>query len=432
MKKVIGLILCAALLIASVAVFAVGETSQTGSSATVAGLKEKMDALWLVNVADQAMLDNMRQQVYDYFNAGWEQWLSDTKRYGKTGGKTDEALYEEQWNAINPKFNEGFLITPLNTYAYLEQYAEASSFSYLFGGTQYWSVSSDGFSFTEDGIYADTESISGKVLGKDIERFLIFDDARDFITHSDKLGEMLLAKGENEVVDAKLFSALNRFVFLYVQCSDNEYLVKLNDSTGMTEFVPEMQKFVLYPVSEALKLTSTALTGVDSEYYGELAKNISITKPTFTAEAESLQQSGILNGNEKGLDLLKPLTRIEAVAMLLRAIGEPETAPNSSIQTFSDVPKTHWGYGAAERAASEGIINGVGDGQFAPDKAVAATEFATMVLRAAETDEFDWQQALNMLIEQGIITQENADTMDLFTRGDMAKIIYEAREKSLL
>lgn len=74
----------------------------------------------------------------------------------------------------------------------------------------------------------------------------------------------------------------------------------------------------------------------------------------------------------------------------------------------------------------------MGDGRFAPDKTVTATEFATMVLRASDTGEFDWEQALNILIEQGIITQENANTMDLFTRGDMAKIIYEGRKKGLL
>jgi hypothetical protein len=46
--------------------------------------------------------------------------------------------------------------------------------------------------------------------------------------------------------------------------------------------------------------------------------------------------------------------------------------------------------------------------------------------------EFDWEQALNMLIERGIITQEQAETMDLFTRGDMAKIIYEAKRQGLI
>ena len=36
-----------------------------------------------------------------------------------------------------------------------------------------------------------------------------------------------------------------------------------------------------------------------------------------------------------------------------------------------------------------------------------------------------------IMIDEEIITPENAETMDLFTRGDMAKIIYEARERNL-
>ena len=153
-------------------------------------------------------------------------------------------------------------------------------------------------------------------------------------------------------------------------------------------------------------------------------------KETFETESLALQSEGLLNGNEKGLDLLKPLTRIEAATMLLRAMGESETAEAQSVG-FDDVPSTHWGYGAAVKAQQLGIVNGVGNNNFAPDDKVTATQFATMVLRASHTTDFDWTTALNMIIEQGIITEENAKTMDLFTRGDMAKIIYEARAKGL-
>ena len=54
-----------------------------------------------------------------------------------------------------------------------------------------------------------------------------------------------------------------------------------------------------------------------------------------------------------------------------------------------------------------------------------------ILLRAAGTYDFDWEEALNILVEQNIITGEQADKMDLFTRGDMAKIIYEAQEAGM-
>ena len=99
---------------------------------------------------------------------------------------------------------------------------------------------------------------------------------------------------------------------------------------------------------------------------------------------------------------------------------------------FTDVPQTHWGYGAAENAYALGIINGVGNNQFAPDKTVTATEFATMLLRSAKEQNFDWTQAINILIDKGILTEEETKTMDFFTRGDMAKIIYETQQRGLL
>lgn len=155
-------------------------------------------------------------------------------------------------------------------------------------------------------------------------------------------------------------------------------------------------------------------------------------KNIFSNEATALQNDGLLNGNEKGLDLLKPLTRIEAATILLRAIGSTDTVSDSNIQTFSDVPQTYWGYAAAESAADKGIVYGVGDGMFAPEKTVTSAEFATMVLRASGTNDFEWKEALNMLINQGILTEDNVKNMDMFTRGDMAKIIFEAKNKGLI
>ena len=144
-----------------------------------------------------------------------------------------------------------------------------------------------------------------------------------------------------------------------------------------------------------------------------------------------MQAEGLLKGNEKGLDLLKPLTRIEAATMILRALGE-STTNKTTTQTFADVPATHWGYGAAENAYSLGLIKGVGDDMFAPDDIVTGPQFATMVLRAGNYADFNWEEALDILIDEGIISVEDTAAMDFFTRGDMAKIIYEARAKGLL
>ena len=61
-----------------------------------------------------------------------------------------------------------------------------------------------------------------------------------------------------------------------------------------------------------------------------------------------------------------------------------------------------------------------------------ADQFVTFTLRAMGENDFDYTEGTRILIDKGIITQENAGTMECFTSGDMTKIIYEAQEKGLL
>lgn len=63
---------------------------------------------------------------------------------------------------------------------------------------------------------------------------------------------------------------------------------------------------------------------------------------------------------------------------------EPEKpAAGTDGQTFSDVPKTFWGYEYIEAAAAKGLVNGMTDGTFAPDREMTRAEFVTMLWRMA-------------------------------------------------
>ena len=229
----------------------------------------------------------------------------------------------------------------------------------------------------------------------------------------------MLSNGITEVVDIKVFATygLVGTTFMYIKCPDNEYLIRLYIQGSV-----DVEEFELHQCSDFLEL-------VNETEKSSYEKNM-MNKEFYEAEALSLQQEGLLKGNEKGLDLMKPLTRIEAATMILRAIGED--AATGGVQTFSDVPSYHWGFSAASKAQKLGIIKGIGNNMFAPDRIVSVTEFSTMVLRAAKYGNFDWQKATDILVEKGILTEEQTATMDWFTRGDMAKIIYEVRAKGLL
>ena len=244
------------------------------------------------------------------------------------------------------------------------------------------------------------------------------EDSMNFLRNETNINNMLINIGENKIIDMKIISLSGNVLCLYIIGDNNEYIMKLYDSDdGGHKRLPNIELNTIYKIKDVFNQ--------DNNW-----AYVSQTKPTYTTEAEALQSQGLLNGTENGLDLLKPLTRAEAATILLRAMGQ-STDTTETVQTFSDVPSDKWYYGATQNAYKLGLINGVGDNKFAPDDSVTAVQFSTMVLRAANTGEFDWQQAVNILIEKGIITKEQSETMDFFARCDMAKIIYEAKQNNL-
>ena len=66
--------------------------------------------------------------------------------------------------------------------------------------------------------------------------------------------------------------------------------------------------------------------------------------------------------------------------------------------TFTDVPANHWAYSYVERAAENGWVNGVGNGQFGPEKQISYAEMFTMMVRVYLPEEADGYQDYPSLI----------------------------------
>ena len=311
-----------------------------------------------------------------------------------------------------------------DNFRYIDQYSLSGKLKYLFSSADYWAVpgrkSSDMGNFKPDG---ELIGDNGEDYYVNIYPFSIQAGSIEFLKDENRIKDMLIEADISKVYDMKIYSLFGDAV-LYIDADKGEYEVSLfYKSKKNTNQYPNIEPFVLYTTKDFANRRIEQKINKNPDYK-------IMTKPTFETEAQSLQAEGLLYGNENGLDLLKPLTRIEAAAMLLRALGESEAADNR-VQVFSDVPDTHWGFGAASNAHALGLIYGIGGNLFAPERRVTAEEFSTMVLRAVGESDFDWQNALNILIEKNIITKEDSLTMDFFTRGDMAKIIYEIKENGL-
>lgn len=404
----------------------------------IAGLREKMDNLWLVNHFTQEELANVYQQVLDryinnFWSVPWEQRKQVEWRHIPQDMDADTYL-EGLLAKFNPGLENNLLLTRMNVFSmlYLNQYIQSGNFKYLLSDEAY---------FAPLGVTQQGEAMYGAdPLGWD-SWIRLGSEELDYIRDVNYIAKMLYEKGENEVNDIRFLND-NKLQLLYFDCGENEYFIRLIDSPTEKDklLIPEFQRFKLYPIEEVGRMCVDFYEYLREQngwlmYISEMER-IVMEKPDYSKEAESLQQEGILLGNEKGLDLLKPLTRIEAVTILVRVLGY-ENESVSTVSIFSDIPDDNWGVKYANIAAEKGISIGVGDNKFAPDELVTDNQFATMLLRSTGNMEFNWEKAGDLLTENGIAYRNEGLRRlnirdDLFTRGDLAKIIYEAKKMGMI
>ncbi len=400
------------------------------------------NSLWLDPTANSGVIDNIKEENNKKMQQDIDLYLITPGTYRqKIGISADDETMKEQVKKNYEVYPNNILkVYYLNKNEYAKQYADANCLEYLISDDYFLIMK--GFNYKIDFNRAETVTEWPRRYGLDgtVEKYEQFIDVYgysgglsdgydEFLENGDAIKNILKQKNISQVKEMKVVVTGKESTCLYIKALDAEYLIRLytgqyynsesdNPYNKNEDWVAELGLFKLYDAKDFF--------GIVAEEMNEMNE----VKPTYETEAVNLQENGLLYGNENGLDLLKPLTRIEAATMLLRALGK-STESEAEVQTFEDVPQSHWGYGAAENAYSSGLIKGVGNDMFAPDDMVTGAQFATMVLRAGKHAEFNWEEALDILINEGVISAEEASTMDFFTRGDMAKIIYESIEKGL-
>lgn len=137
--------------------------------------------------------------------------------------------------------------------------------------------------------------------------------------------------------------------------------------------------------------------------------------------------TGIMSGVGNSLfDAKKDITRAELCAMIVKATSHIVNYKINEQQSFSDVEAGKWYYDFIMKCASVGIVNGVGDGKFAPTAKATRQEIATMTVRLLKV--------LGSYNSQPIPTV-NPDTLDsdlLALYPDSAEIMDFAKESVLI
>ncbi len=161
------------------------------------------------------------------------------------------------------------------------------------------------------------------------------------------------------------------------------------------------------------------------------------TSDSYYEAVEALSALGVVKGYEAGdFQPEGKITRAEAATMILRVMDMASAESNRVDTIFSDVKSDHWASGTIAEATGAGIINGMGDGTFAPEAEVTYDQIVKMLVCAmgyqkkAEASVANgtnpFPTGYNIVANQKKITEGTTKTEGGATRATVARLIYNA------
>ena len=155
--------------------------------------------------------------------------------------------------------------------------------------------------------------------------------------------------------------------------------------------------------------------------------------PRYEDEAWVLYEYGLFRGTGNSPDeapefeLGRQATRIEALVMLIRLLGEEDKALSYyGRQPFTDIPYGNWAYKYVGYAYAMGYTNGVGNNRFDPYGKANAYMYVTFVLRALGYDdsrgEFGYYTSLDFAARLGMLRYGEYTGREIFYRDDCAHV----------
>lgn len=181
---------------------------------------------------------------------------------------------------------------------------------------------------------------------------------------------------------------------LGIDLEDNQFVKNGNSAMdGLLTYYTKGKGFSHLPGGNsdgmATEQAFYALVAADRAENGKSALYEMSSKVTFSDIAghknqqaiEKLVGMGVINGMGDGTFAPnKTMTRAQFCTIVVKALG---IKPLES-RVFSDVPSGQWYSGYVGAANANGIVNGVGNGKFDPNGTITRQEAASMVVRAAK------------------------------------------------
>lgn len=189
-----------------------------------------------------------------------------------------------------------------------------------------------------------------------------------------------------------------------------------------------------YVVAEGTSAVFTVASQVAVfQYEGICSITESAETVDYIAMADALKALHLFQGSDtgygNGYNLDRYPTRLQALVMFLRVLGEEDAAlAYTGSHPFTDVP---WGDSYVAYAYSKGYTNGYGDGRFGSDNPVSAASYVEFLLRAlgystAGVD--DWRTSLTRAVGCGLITDGERQALESgeFYRAQVVYLSYHS------
>lgn len=146
-----------------------------------------------------------------------------------------------------------------------------------------------------------------------------------------------------------------------------------------------------------------------------------------TPEADYLNALGLLRGTDQGYELDKTMTRGEGAVMIVRLLGEEQTAIAENLShPFTDVPT--WADPFVGYMYQKGLTKGQSSTYYGADHLMSEVQYVTFLLRSLgyndQAGDFYWGDALGMARNIGMIKVSRQLPSGQFLRRDMANYTY--------
>ena len=260
------------------------------------------------------------------------------------------------------------------------------------------------------------------------------DDAKAKLALLDAGFKARLDKGLVDDVAAKIAARLNQRLYGIVELKKDDVVIGLvganmvltggaatisgdgavnissGSQTGNGSVMAAGNQYLFAANGSSIKITSAkAVLLLSGSYKIVSAKPYA---PLYTRQAQALNALNLFKGQATGFNLQNSATRSEGITMLLRLLGDENTALTSDLyMPFNDVAE--WAVKYVSYAYSMGYTKGTSAQRFSGDAEITAEQYMTFILRAlgySDTNgDFTVPEALDKAVAIGIISQDQAE-----------------------